>query len=428
MVEPRPKTPIRAVLALLLLAGAAIAGVLAGTGALRGRDPSTAQIALVDEAGALFTYDAQGGSKLAYPAPGVVFGFPAWSPDGSRIAVVGQTDKDAAIYVFEAGANIEPTIVYRSADRPPFYLYWTPDGERISFLTTEPVDLALRVAPADASAEASVMRRGAPLYMDWVAADRALLHVGIGGDAFVGRVDVAGSEIGSAFEGTGVFRPATLTNDGRYLAYATSEDGVTGEIVIDGTTGAPFPVFGPAAMLFDPTGVSLATIAADEHAARPVPIPLGPLKLIDPASGAVRTLLDGSVVAFFWSPDGKTIAALVVPGGDAGPVANAAPAPPPRPLPLDAASGGVSLRLAFVEVSSGAIRSERAVGLAEHFVSQLLPYFDQYALSHRLWSSDSAAMLLPLVSSSGKDQLVVIPADGSDPRVIADGAKGFWRP
>ena len=72
MADPRRRTRIGVVVALLLLAGAAIAGVLAGTGALHGRDASAAQIALVDEAGALFTYDAQGGSKLAYPAPGVV--------------------------------------------------------------------------------------------------------------------------------------------------------------------------------------------------------------------------------------------------------------------------------------------------------------------------------------------------------------------
>ena len=427
MVGPRPRIRIGIALALILLTGGAIAAALVGSRA-RQPDAAGAQIAVVDETGALFTFNAQGGSKLAYSAPGVAFGFPAWSPDGSRIAVVGQTDADAAVYVFEAGASIEPTIVYRSADRPPFYLYWTPDGARISFLTTEPVDLALRVALADASEEASVMRRGAPLYVDWIAADRALLHVGVGGDAFVGRVDVSGAEVGSAFEGTGVFRMATLTNDGRYLAYATSEDGITGEIVIDGTTGAPFEVFGPAAMLFDPTGSSLAAIAADEPAAEPVPIPLGPLKLIDPASGAVRTLLDGPVVAFFWSPDGKTIAALLVPGGDAGPVADAGVALPPGWLPVGAEADGVSLRLVFVEVSSGAVRAERTVGLAEQFVSQLLPYFDQYALSHRLWSSDGAAILLPLVSSTGQDQLVVIPADGSETRVIADGAKGFWRP
>jgi hypothetical protein len=162
-------------------------------------------------------------------------------------------------------------------------------------------------------------------------------------------------------------------------------------------------------------------------------IPLGPLKLIDPASGAVRTLLDGSVVAFFWSPDGKTVAALVVPVGgsgpvaNAGPMANAGPAAPPRVLPR-AEADAVELRLVFVDVASGGVRSERAVGLAQSFVAQLLPYFDQYALSHRLWSSDSAAILLPLVASSGQDQLVLIPADGSDTRTIADGAKGFWRP
>jgi hypothetical protein len=61
-------------------------------------------------------------------------------------------------------------------------------------------------------------------------------------------------------------------------------------------------------------------------------------------------------------------------------------------------------------------------------VNQLLPYFDQYALSHRLWSPDSASILLPLVDSVGRDQVVVVPADGSEPRPITGGAKGFWSP
>ncbi len=64
--------------------------------------------------------------------------------------------------------------------------------------------------------------------------------------------------------------------------------------------------------------------------------------------------------------------------------------------------------------------------MADHFVNELLPYFDQYALSHSLWSPDSRAILLPLVSAAGRDQLVVVPADGSDARAIADGDSGFW--
>jgi Tol biopolymer transport system component len=429
---PRSRARIWILVGLVAVAVVVIIGGLVAKDGQPSATETTAQIALVDDSGALFTYDASGGSKLAHPVAGVTFGFPAWSPDGKRIAVTGLTEQDGGVYVFEAGASTEPAVVYRSEDRAPFYLYWTPDSTRVSFLTTEPGEIALRVAPADASNQATVMRRGAPLYMDWFEADRAFLHVGLGADAFTGRVNAAGEEDGAAFEGTGVFRTGTVSHDGRYVAYATSEDGITGAIVIDGTSNEPFRVFGPAAMLFDPTGASLALIAADKPADRVAPIPLGPLKLIDPATSAVRTLLDGSVVAFFWSPDGKTIAALAAPGGDPGPVAgagrvaSAAAAPPPGRL--TAAADAVSLRLVFIDVASGAVRSERAVDLAQLFVSQLLPYFDQYGLSHRLWSSDSAAILLPLVSASGQDQLVVIPADGSDDRVIAGGSKGFWRP
>jgi hypothetical protein len=61
-------------------------------------------------------------------------------------------------------------------------------------------------------------------------------------------------------------------------------------------------------------------------------------------------------------------------------------------------------------------------------VNQNLPYFDQYALSHHLWAPDSASIILPLVDSSGGTQIVVVPADGTDSRPIADGVSGFWNP
>jgi hypothetical protein len=61
-------------------------------------------------------------------------------------------------------------------------------------------------------------------------------------------------------------------------------------------------------------------------------------------------------------------------------------------------------------------------------VNDILPYFDQYALSHRLWAPDGSALLLPLVDESGRDQLVALPPDGSEnPRTI-DGVTGFWSP
>ena len=91
-------------------------------------------------------------------------------------------------------------------------------------------------------------------------------------------------------------------------------------------------------------------------------------------------------------------------------------------------SPGVEVRLAFIDVATGTVRSERVVRPASDFVNQILPYFDQYAMSHHLWAPDSASIILPLVDSSGATQIVVVPADGTDSRPIAHGVSGFWSP
>ena len=405
------------------------------------RSSSPGRIAVVDDSGALSTMDPDCGSRISYPMPGVVFGFPAWSPDGSRIAVTGQDADDAAIYVFKVATNDQPTIVYRSQDRPPFYLYWTPDGRSVTFLATEATSISLRIAPADGSAPldgtgpGSILRTGAPLYFDWVNAGSLLLHVGLGSDAFVGEVAPDGAAIEPPLPGTGIFRSASVSPDGRHVAYVRSETGLTGRLVVasrDRSVTHELPVVGPAAFVFDPTGDRLAAIAADKPVDPTVGLPVGPLRIMDPTTGATRMLLDAPIVAFFWSPDGRTIATIqaAAPGDDnvaAGPGFILAGAVEPRSwAAAGALAPGIAARLTFVDVSSGQTRADRVIRLADHFVNQLLPYFDQYALSHRLWSPDSESLLIPLVSATGRNQLVVVPADGSDPRAIADGDKGFW--
>ncbi|HMC03544.1 MAG TPA: hypothetical protein VKI23_05415 [Cellulomonadaceae bacterium] len=402
-------------------------------------------IAVVDDSGALATMDERGGSRVSYAVPGVVFGSPVWSPDGSRIAAVGSTPDDTSIYVFTvlrggSGGHAKPVVIYRSPDRAPFYLYWTPDSQGVAFLATESVGLSLRIAPANGSAPldgggpGAIIRRGAPLYFDWEGADRLLLHVGTGASGFVGEVGLDGASVAPAVAGTGDFRAASASRDGRYLAYVRSGTDSSGEIVVasrDGASQHNLPVFGPAAFLFDPTGDTLASIAADKPAAGTPALPFGPLRLIDARTGAVRTLLDGSVVGFFWAPDGRTIAALRLaqPGDqttETGPFLMAAVKA--RRVAAATPSPGVEVRLAFIDVATGTVRSERVVRPASDFVNQILPYFDQYALSHHLWAPDSASIILPLVDSSGATQIVVVPADGTDSRPIADGVSGFWSP
>jgi TolB protein len=62
------------------------------------------------------------------------------------------------------------------------------------------------------------------------------------------------------------------------------------------------------------------------------------------------------------------------------------------------------------------------------FVNQVLPFFDQYALSHRFWSPDGATIALPLVGAGDVTELVVIPADGGEPRTVAVAEMGAWSP
>ena len=471
-------TLVAAIIVFGALGGARLAGIPSETPS---PTPHPARLVAVDANGALATMDGDGGSVVPYPAPGVQFGFPAWSPDGTHIAATGLGGGNGTIHVFAvppsgaAGATAtpagpsaaatsapgdEPGVIYRSSDAQPFYLYWTPDSRQVGFLTQEANGISLRIAPADGSVAATTIRQGAPLYWDWVDPGRLLAHIGGSGlDAFVGEMGLDGRPedatvitpdtslspgTSAAPETTvspGVFRSPAVSRDGRYRAYVEGTTGAAEEIVLearDGSSKRTLAVPGATAVEFDPTGASLAYVAPVDSTVQPGDLPLGPLRLMDPTSGSSRTLLGGTVVGFFWAPDGKTIAALELPGPGNNGVQAAAPRVVPAlarltgtrartPDAIDTAAG-IGLHLAFVDVPTAAVRSQRDVRVSVTFVNQLLPYFDQYALSHRFWSADSASLALPLVAADGTDQLVVIPASGADPHPIPGRTIGFWSP
>jgi TolB protein len=482
-------TLIAAIIVFGALGGARLAGIPSETPS---PTPHPARLVAIDASGALATMDGLGGAAVPYLAPGVQFGFPAWSPDGTHVAATGQGAGSGVIHVFavpppgsagaapggasapattatpaDAGspaatgvAADESGVIYRSSDSPPFYLYWTPDSRQVGFLTQEANGISLRIAPADGSVAATTIRQGAPLYWDWVDSGRLLAHIGGSApDAFVGEVGLDGRSIdatvitpdtslspsSSAAPDTavsvGVFRSPAVSRDGRYRAYVDVTSAAAEEIVLearDGSSRRTLAVPGATAVEFDPSGDSLAYVAPIDAAAQPQDLPLGPLRLMDPTSGSSRTLLGGTVVGFFWAPDGKTIAALELPAPGNNGVQAAAPRFEPAmarltstrarsPQAIDAAAG-IGLHLAFVDVAAAAVRSQRDIQVSLTFVNQILPYFDQYALSHRFWSADSASLALPLVTADGTDQLTVIPASGTDPHPIPGLTIGFWSP
>jgi TolB protein len=421
---------------------AAVVGIaaLAGSGAIHlDSRPSTpahgGRMAIVDAAGGLSTIAADGTDRRVYPMPGVAFQFPAWSPDGREVATIGFDATQGGVFVVDDRASptggTAPVVAFRSRDESPIYLYWSPVGRRITFLTSEPEGLALQVVAADAAGPASVIRRGQPLYWDWVDGTHVLVHSG--GDspgAFLGEVGLDPSSEAPINASAGPFQAPAVSPGGRYRSYVAR--GAAGSTVViearDGSSRHETPIIGPGALGWNPAGNQLAFTAPDGS----LGLPVGPLQVVDAGSGAVRKILDGLVVAFFWAPDGKTIAALrvVLPGDQTvavttAAVTTAAVTTAARPI---AQSNGPSIHLFFVDVASGSVRSERQVQLSDILISQFLPYFDQYARSHRLWSPASDAVVLPLVDAAGDAHVTILPADGSPSREVADGVAAFWSP
>jgi TolB protein len=201
---------------------------------------------------------------------------------------------------------------------------------------------------------------------------------------------------------------------------------------------------GVVAMGFSPTSPRLAYTSPDF----PELSFYGPLRLIDLDSGDSRILIPEEVMAFFWSPDGRSIAYFTLATVDDpfrfedGPVAGlidqelsvSITSTPDAAnkrvlarmqLPPDQETR-IGLSLSIVDVDSGDTRLLTTFEPSNVFFNQFLPFFDQYALSHRLWSPDSQALVLPMEDEQDRNFIVVVPVDGSEPLPIARGVAAFW--
>ncbi len=445
------------------------------------------RIAVVDATGALSTVAMDGSDRHAYPLPGFTVQFPAWSPDGRFVAAIavgstgsevvviddrgaaGRAGRAASIAAGASGAPVAsgaapadpggparpgptgssdavggsgdppgPVVAFRTDDTL-IYLAWAPSGRAIGVLTGGRVDLAIRLVPPDGSADPPVVAEGQPLYWDWIDDGRLLVHSGGNrDDAFVGEVGVNPPTKEPVALSVGLFQSPAVSADGRYRAYVTGGPIGAPSVVVerrDGQAHVEAAVEGPSALAWSPRADELAYTA-------PVgsDLGIGPLRVLDTATGASRELLSGLVVAYDWAPDGRTVAAIrlvrpddtisgqVRTGVPSARLAIARPVRPGGPATVvgrEADAPGVpALRLAFVDAASGAIRSETPIALPDVILGQFLPYFDQYARSHRVWSPTGDAVVLPLVDAAGQSHVTILPADGSPP----DASPTAWRP
>ncbi len=388
------------------------------------------RIVVVSEDGSLRTLNPDGTDRRLFHLSDLSFSFPAWSPDGAHLAAIGSNGDGTGVYVLEDADDPQATALFLSQEQAPFYLYWAPDSRQIAFLANDTeAGMGLWQVDRVRRAQAKKLATGQPFYWTWLEDSAALfVHSGgarggaIGG-AHLGFLTVSDGRLSANVTTPGTFQTPGVSPSGNYLAYAEAIGPQQSQVVIAsrrGDVSQTRPHAGAAAVSWSPGADLLAFISSPAAA----PHYFGPLRLLAPGAGEERTLTSRTVIAFFWSPDGRSIA-YFSPAGSGNDSGAALPSLL-SPASTHPQAERMLLDLWLVNVDSGRQRLLSTFEPTSLFLEQFLPYFDQYALSHRLWSPASNALLIPLVEADGTERVYLVPTDGQPSRALVEGTIGFW--
>lgn len=350
--------------------------------------------------------------------------WPTWSPDGSRLAASrvnsrgGSTQLSLEIIDTSSGVskrvyeNEPGTILV--AQGAPHYTYWSPDSSHLAFLATTGRHLTLFLAASQGEPSPAAIALGSPTYYSW-ARDTGSLLVRRQGDL----LHLPGSQVGSEmpspvdldFAGSG-FRVPALSHDGRSVYYTASRDGSNALYAAElGGEARPrylADVGTLAAFSLSPAGDDLAVADTDQ----PESGQYDRLFLIGTGGGAPRMLADEPLLAHFWSPDGRKLIYVVFD-------------PDRRTFAwkLVERNGGLPVVVAEFLPSADLLTA--------------LTFFDQYALSHSIWSPDSSYIVFTGSlqrhssganggSPQGYKVYVLEAREGAVPQEVASGRIAFW--
>ena len=384
------------------------------------------RIVYVNRNNQIATIDPDGQNIRLLTDDGRSYIFPAWSPDGQHIASIGGDRDDSVVYLLRDETDSAQQELYKSASRSPIYLYWSPDSQQVSFLAQRGGGMALYLAAVDPAVQSRLLATGAPFYWHWADdSEQLFIHSGFAGPdsqlAFIGTGD---GLVGDNLVPPGYFQAPGISHDGRYLAYAQERDAESSWLIVEDTQSDVTQEerhAGLVALSWSPTDNLLAftSTAREKFDFR------GPLRLLNAETGEVTLLSRRTVLAFFWSPDGRYIATISVDLPDEGTIAANSVNKQRVSSKTAVQFEHPELDLMLIEVATGETFDLLSFKPTRQFLSQFLPYFDQYALSHRVWSPTSDALVFPM-RRDGDDKIVVVPIDGSAPRELAEGNMPFW--
>ncbi len=360
------------------------------------------------------------GAVMAQPR-GVNFfySWPTWSPDGKKLAAslmeVTDGQPEISVQVIDAATGAATTVFRNEvpglvAENAPHYLYWSPDSRTLAVLASTPQGLTLFAADTESLTDPTVIESGAPLYFHWGADGQSmLLHVG---DELKFLTRPFGASSGQPIDADPGFRVPALSPDGRYMAYmgtgATSGSLLIAETGTTGTARNALDIGSRAAFAWSSQGGDLA-VADQQNDNAPT---FDRLRVVPGDGGSIKTVAEGRIIAFYWSPNGEMLAWVGLDGGNREFVWWAA-----------TVEGGEARELLRAQPSNDMLVT--------------LSFFDQYAYSHSPWSPDSSRLVLAIVPNRSREgrngstppgpRIFVVEASGSsEPVEVGAGSLAFW--
>jgi TolB protein len=337
-----------------------------------------------------------------------LYGQPTWSPDGERIAW-NELARDGTSLLTSRYDGSERTAL----DVPflPFYIFWSPTGQHLAYLSNwrvvdEP-SIALRLVDVSEKDESiRTLASGQPFYFSWSPdGSRLLAHID-NERVEVYDVTAAGGGAQSLVISGGAFSAPQWSTNGEQLVYAIADDQAQHLLVTD-VAGQPLKAVtdyeGRVSFLLSPDDRQLAYVATDAEVEAST---LGPLYVVDLETQRTRELSDRPVLAFYWSPDGRKLAFLA----------------------LDTVNGRIGLRW---NVWDGqATRRYAGFFPSQELLQNYLPFFDQYAQSHRIWAPSSDAFVFAGTLENGESGIWVqeVGDDAASPVSIGPGVLATWSP
>lgn len=354
---------------------------------------------------------------------------PTWSARGRRLAFVRfdqLTDgsiRGAILTTDRASRN--PQVVWESGELAPVYLYWSPDSRWISVLSQGSAEDGMELGLVDAAGKLSYkpLDTGLPLYWAWDPGNRFMLaHVG-GGTASGGRLTLLDIRDGTQKRNFNVsptrFQSPQVSPDGQRMLYVDSESG-SAQLVLRDIEGPGLDV------LKTVSGSAFFSFSRDGRRVAVMESPTPQLS----ADGTLRVLVtrrsersveldDPSVIAFFWAPNSRQIAYLIL----------VSPAELQQLLvePVFAADPEqLYVHLQVMDVRSGDSWNVATFPITRGSLSTL-QFFDQYNRSGSIWSPDGNWLVFSAVARGGFPGIYLGSASGNlKPRFVTRGDLGAW--